>query len=137
MTTAGSAWGNVLLAAAPNSQHVFGLSIVTESFQGAGWHTTTLTDGDPGRILQVAEDLCLDYIGISVGHDEGLAGLAEFIALLRQKSRVCDVRILVGGNVFSHPTSQYVWLGADFVALNVEDALAYCSQQMHLNTPRH
>lgn len=79
----------------------------------------------------------MDYIGISVGHDEGLAGLSEFIALLRQESRARDVRILVGGNVFSHPTSQYVWLGADFVALNVEDALTYCSQQMHLNTPRH
>jgi methanogenic corrinoid protein MtbC1 len=137
MTRAGSAWGNVLLAAAPNSQHVFGLSIVTESFQGAGWHTTTLTDGYQEKIIEAAKELSLDYIGISVGHDEGLAGLSEFIALLRQESRARDVRILVGGNVFSHPTSQYVWLGADFVALNVEDALTYCSQQMHLNTPRH
>ena len=137
VTRAGSAWGNVLLAAAPSSQHVFGLSIVAERFQGAGWHTTTLTDGDPEKIVRAAKDPSLDYIGISVGHDEGLAGLSEFIALLRQESRARDVRILVGGNVFSHPTSQYVWLGADFVTLNVEDALAYCSQQSHLNTPRH
>jgi len=137
MTTAGSAWGNVLLAAAPNSQHVFGLSIVTESFQGAGWNTTTLTDGDPGRLIQVAEAVPADVIGISVGHDEGLVGLAEIIALLRRKSRSSDVKIIVGGNVFAAPTRQYDWLRADFVALSIEDALGYCSRQVQLNVPRH
>lgn len=137
LTSARSAWGNALLAAAPNSQHIFGLSIVTEGFAGAGWNTTTLTDGDPGRLIQVAEAVPADVIGISVGHDEGLVGLAEIIALLRRKSRSSDVKIIVGGNVFAAPTRQYDWLRADFVALSIEDALGYCSRQVQLNVPRH
>jgi methanogenic corrinoid protein MtbC1 len=123
----GSAWGRVLLAAAPETQHVFGLSVVGDSFRAAGWDTQTFTNDHPDGIVRAATDWSADFIGLSVGYDEGLLDLGQFISLLRQKSRNPSVKIILGGNVFSSPRTQYEWLGADYIALSVEDALGYCS----------
>jgi methanogenic corrinoid protein MtbC1 len=123
----GSAWGRVLLAAAPDTQHIFGLSVVSDSFRAAGWDTQIFTNDHPDGIVQAATDWSADFIGLSVGYDEGLLDLGQFISLLRQKSRNPAVKIILGGNVFSSPRAQYEWLGADYVALSVEDALGYCS----------
>lgn len=130
-------WGNILLAAAPRSQHIFGLSVVAERFGGAGWNTTTLTDGIPATILQAVQTVWVDVVGISIGHDEGLVDLDQLTNALRQECTNPEVKIMLGGNVFSPPTNQYNWLGADFVALNVEDALGYCSAATINQSPRH
>jgi hypothetical protein len=61
--------------------------------------------------------------------------LGQFISLLRQKSRNPSVKIILGGNVFLSPRTQYDWLGADYVALSVEDALGYCSGTATVELP--
>jgi len=131
------AWGMILLATAPDTQHVFGLSVVDDSFRAAGWDTQNLTNCPPAEIVQAAELTHADFIGLSVGHDEGLIDLGQFISLLREKSRNPTVKVILGGNVFSAPANQYDWLGADHVALNVEDALEYCSGWMTTEFLRH
>lgn len=133
----GSAWGRVLLAAAPNTHHVFGLAIVEESFRAAGWDTQTFTNEHPDGILHAARSSSVDFIGLSVGHDEAFCELARFISLLRQESRNHEVKIMLGGNVFSSPASQYDWLDADLVALSVEDALAFCSGMASMEFSRN
>lgn len=130
-------WGRILLAAAPNTQHVFGLSVVEDSFRAAGWDTQCFTSSPPDSIVQAAEVTHADFIGLSVGHDEGLLDLGQFISLLRQKSRNPSVKIILGGNIFSAPPNQYDWLGADYVALHVGDALEYCSGLTMTELPRH
>lgn len=122
-----SAWGNVLLAASPGTRHTFGLSVVDDRFRAGGWHTETFTNGNPDTLLDAARKNAAEFIGLSVGHDEGLADLGDFIALLRSESRNPDVRIILGGNIFMSSRDQYDWLGADLVALNVDEALTYCS----------
>lgn len=131
------AWGRILLAAAPDTQHIFGLSVVEDTFRAAGWATQTFTNSHPGIIVQTATVEHVDFIGLSVGHDAGLLDLGQFISLLRQKSRNPSVKIILGGNVFSAPANQYDWLGADYVALNVQDALEYCSGWTTPELPRH
>lgn len=130
-------WGNILLAAAPSSQHIFGLSVVAERFGGAGWKTTTLIDGNPATILQTVQTAWVDVIGLSIGHDEGLVDLDHLTSVLRQECSNPEVKIIIGGNIFSSPTNQYDWLGADFVAINVEDALGYCSAATIKQSLRH
>jgi methanogenic corrinoid protein MtbC1 len=128
-------WGRILLSAAPDTQHVFGLSVVGDSFRAAGWDTQIFTSDRPDSIVQAAMDSFTDFIGLSVGYDEGLMDLGQFISLLRQKSRNPSVKIILGGNVFSSPSTQYDWLGADYVALSVEDALGYCSGTATVELP--
>lgn len=129
--------GQVLLAAAPNNRHVFGLSIVAESLRTADWHTQSLLDSNADHVVQAVQETSPDIIGLSVGYDEGLVNLDRFIAALRQNSSNPDVKIMLGGNVFSQPTEQYEWLGADFVAFSIDDALRYCSTVTSIDRPRH
>lgn len=133
----GSGQGHVLLAAAPNNRHIFGLSIVAESFRTADWQTQSLMDSNADNVVQTVQETSPDFIGLSVGYDEGLINLDRFIATLRQNSRNPDLKIVLGGNVFSQPTVQYEWLGADFVALSIDDALRYCSTVTSIEQPRH
>lgn len=134
---AGNGLGQILLAAAPENRHVFGLSIVAESFRAADWCTHSLIDSDADSVVQAVHAASSDIIGISVGFDEGLINLDRFIACLRQHSRNPTVKIMLGGNVFSQPTVQYEWLGADFIAPSIDDALRYCSTVTSTNRPRH
>ena len=130
-----AAWGHVLLAASPGTRHNFGLSVVDDRFRSGGWSTETFTNGNPGAIVDAARASAADFIGLSVGHDEGLADLGNFIAQLRSESRNSSVRIILGGNIFMSRKDQYDWLGADLVALNVEDALDYCARATAVDQP--
>lgn len=119
--------GRIFLATSPGTQHTFGLSVVDNSFRLAGWDTQTFMSGDCDSILDFARTATFDVIGLSVGHDEGLDGLEDFLSVLRSKSRNHAVKIILGGNIFSQPVRQYDWLGADYIALSVESAMEYCS----------
>ena len=119
--------GRALLAASPGTQHIIGLSVVDDSFRLAGWSTQTFTSGDRDTVIEAAKVTCADVIGLSVGQDEGLINLDAYVSQLRSNSRNRSVKIILGGNVFSHPVRQYSWLGADYIAPTIEDALGYCS----------
>ena len=83
-------------------------AIVEESFRAAGWDTQTFTNEHPDGILHAARSASVDFIGLSVGHDEAFCDLARFISLLRQESRNPEVKgRLPEGTHGDHLCSQF------------------------------
>lgn len=117
---------SMLLSPAPGCQHSIGTLAVADFFRSHGWKTTALTDSTHRAIVNTLSSSEYDFLGLSVGHDEGLDGLADFLYEVRACSRNAALRILVGGNIFTLSKSEYSWIGADFLATSPMDALAYC-----------
>jgi methylmalonyl-CoA mutase cobalamin-binding subunit len=118
--------GRILLASAPGCQHQLGVLVVADHFRVYGWQVQALLDASRRTLLQAVQEQKFDVIGLSVGHDAGLEGLADLIRELRQVNVSASPRVLVGGNIFNHPYSAYDWLGADGVATSAQEALLLC-----------
>ena len=125
--TAGASGGRILLATAPGEVHQLGVLVVGDLFRSHGWHASTLIAERAEVLLQAVQDEALDVLGLSVGHDATLQGLADLLRRLRACSRHPGLQIVLGGNVFGAPVRQYDWLGADHIALSATDALQFCA----------
>jgi len=120
-------FGSILLATAPGNEHNLGVLVVSEQFRASGWSVRTLLDGSKEVLCQTLRETHIDFLGLSVGCDAAMSGLGNLLQDLRLLSRNPDMRIVLGGKVFDLPSSQYDWLGADFVAVAPQDALNYCA----------
>ncbi len=125
----------VLIAPAPDCEHNLGIYAVADFFRTQGWPTQMLVDARPQVLLERISRQHVDFLGLSVGHDAGLDGLADFLQECRKRSAHPKMRILLGGNIFTLRKSSYAWLGADLVALDPAEAHAFC--QTHTSTKPH
>lgn len=87
-------------APVPGEQHTFGISMLEEMFQHAGWDTESEYNPSFASIAQIAASKRLDVIGFSVGCQELLALLPDLIVETRKSSLNRDVTIMVGGQLF-------------------------------------
>lgn len=113
----------ILLTPAPGEQHSMGLMMVKEFFLRGGWEVV----GGPGVPsqevgAQVASEW-FDCIGISVGGDCRLDGLATWIDSLRAASRNRAVSILLGGPHFVAHPELAAFFGADATASDARTAV--------------
>ena len=112
----------VLLLPAPGEQHTFGLSIVAEFFRREQWDVVLdlgQTMIDP---LEAVQAEWFDAVGFSVGHDARLDWLRTCIQGVRRLSRNPEVRVLVGGPVFSLSPQYVEAVGADATATDGREA---------------
>lgn len=114
--------GRILVATVPGEEHVFGAMVLADALRAVGWHVDTLLGTD-------AQTLCASVgrgrhavVGLSVGHDLVLDGLADLIADLRLAAPGPVPRILLGGAGLVQPIAQYHFLGADGIAQSAADA---------------
>lgn len=119
---------SLVIAASPGTQHNFGVMVLSDFFEIDGWRVKTLQDGKEDLIFDAVQERRVDVLGLSVGHDAALQYLSEHIVRARSLSRNPNLRVILGGNIFSEPKKQYDWLGADFVALSAEEAVLYCRE---------
>jgi MerR family transcriptional regulator, light-induced transcriptional regulator len=126
--------GRLLLASAPGCQHHLGLWVVADHFRAHGWHVQTLLDAPVHVLIQAVRDERPDVLGLSVGHDAALQGVADLIKAIRHSAAIGPLRILMGGNIFKQPNTNYQWLGADGVATHAQEAMAICA---HWTRPKH
>lgn len=118
--------GNIVFAAAPGCEHNIGVLVLTDFFRSCGWHVYEFIQDSANSITNQISNHLIDFLGISVGHDEALLGLADHIKNFRSVSKNPSLRIILGGNVFDMRASEYDWIGADYIAYSPNEALQYC-----------
>lgn len=107
---------SILLTMAPGEQHIFGLTLVAEAFERAGWHVTVLTGPNDRDPLSVIAGRRFDVLGITIGGTHDRAALKSWVQTLRTRSAQSDVRVLVGGNDVVANPDLVAAIGADATA---------------------
>jgi MerR family transcriptional regulator, light-induced transcriptional regulator len=118
----------VMLASAPGSQHVLGLSMVSECFRTAGWQVAIEVSPSAHGLCRAAGNEWFDVVGLSVALDSQLAEVPALIAGLRSASRNPSAAVILGGPIFSvHPREPQEF-GAQGICLDARDAVLLASQ---------
>ncbi len=119
--------GLVCLSLLPGGEHQFGLLVVADALQAAGW-TVRLFEGD--RTAALLDTLARDEVallGLSLGNDRELALAPGLVAKARAVSKRQPLRVLIGGNVLHEPAGQYAFVQADGVAFDAASAVAFAA----------
>lgn len=120
----------VLLGLAPGEQHGFGLVLVGEAFQRAGWDVTVVAAG--GSLPLRAAAQAYDVVGVSLGGTARAGGVPALCHAIRQASRTRGVGVLLGGPLFAHPGEPLLaapW-GADAIVRDAREAVAAAAAWM-------
>jgi methanogenic corrinoid protein MtbC1 len=91
----------VMLASAPGSQHVLGLSIVSEMFRKAGWQVVLEVSPSRTQLCHAVQNEWFDLVGLSVALDSQLDTLSSLVDSLKAASRNPTTPVLLGGPAFS------------------------------------
>ncbi len=113
----------VMFASAPGSQHVLGLSIVSEFFRKDGWQVVVEIAPSLTELCHAAHNEWFDLIGFSVGLVEQIDTLPDLITRVRQASRNPNTQVLLGGPAFLLKPSQAQSLGAGAICLDPKEGL--------------
>ena len=112
-----------LLAQPADEQHLFGLAMVAEFLRRDGWDVIGGVGAavpDPGA--RVREEW-VDLVGFSIGVDERMDWLRQAIRRVRAMSSNSQVRIVVGGPVFTLHPDWALEVGADGTARDATQAV--------------
>jgi MerR family transcriptional regulator, light-induced transcriptional regulator len=115
---------SVLLLPARGEQHTFGLLLVAEFFQRAGWYVMggpMLPATDPAETVR---HTWFDILGFSIGSECQLDDLVRDIRRVRRSSRNRNIGILVGGPLLLQRPDLVARIGADATAVDAPGAVA-------------
>jgi methanogenic corrinoid protein MtbC1 len=119
----GDSGKRALIVPAPGEQHTFGLFLVVEFLRRAGWHCWTGTPAAMSDLHALACDQHFDVIGLSVSAERNLEQLEQKISGVRERSVNPDVKVILGGHVFSEQNELAREHGADATAKDGRDAV--------------
>ena len=121
---------NIVLYVPPNEQHSFGAQLLADQMAREGFCVELLL-GRPATVLydSLANHRC-DLLGISLGYDEALLGMADLISKARLESANPAMSVAVGGQVFVSDITNYSFLGADVVLTAGEDPVVRLREQL-------
>ncbi|MBV9825816.1 MAG: cobalamin B12-binding domain-containing protein [Alphaproteobacteria bacterium] len=108
--------GRALLGSAAHEQHTFGLFVIAEFFHRAGWAVWYEPAADAGSIARIASRESFTLVGLSASSDRMIDALTEEIRTVRRVSRNPNVKVMVGGRVFSEHPELVAAVGADTTA---------------------
>lgn len=112
-----------LFALTPGDQHSLGLIMVVEFFRQAGWRTICMPDATAEDLVHMVETERFDLIGFSMANEKWLEPLPPLIGRLRRASQNQQVRVMVGGRVFSEDPRRVAAVGADETAADAREAV--------------
>ena len=112
----------VLLAPAPGEQHMFGICMVAEFFRRAGWDVLGEPPAGGGDLVEIVRSESFALVGLSVGGEVRLDGLAAVIREIRRASRNRSIRVMVGGQAFNARPELVALVGADATAADARQA---------------
>jgi hypothetical protein len=125
--------GPVLFASVPGGEHILGALSVADHFVLNHWQVDTCLGTTKKALLERVTTKPFQLICLTVGTDAELEGLADLIIDIRTKIAPQSTPILLGGNVFVLPDKEYRWLGANYIAKTVDDAIHFALQSVHYN----
>jgi methanogenic corrinoid protein MtbC1 len=114
----------VMLASAPGSQHLLGLSIVSEFFRNAGWQVVLEVSPSGAALARAVGNEWFDLVGLSVALDSQLTDLPDLVGRLRAASRNPLVPVMLGGPVFLMRDLSAEQFGAQAVCLDARESLS-------------
>lgn len=121
---AGHEKGRALLVPVPGEQHTFGLRLVEEFLIRNGWSVTCNFRASHADILDAVAAKSYNFVGFSISCERLLPALRSAIRGLRSASRNPELRIMVGGVLFTDLSAEADSCGADAVAIDADDAVA-------------
>jgi len=119
---------SALIVAAPGEQHTFGLLMLTEFFRREGWNVCSSAPDSATELIELVASQPFDVIGCSVGTERTLETLPGLIQRVRERSRNGNIKVIVGGRLFSEQPGLANSVGADATAGNGMDAVRLAEQ---------
>jgi methanogenic corrinoid protein MtbC1 len=126
---AAGAQKRVMLASAPGSQHILGLTIVSEFFRKEGWQTVVEVSPSKDELVQAVGNEWFDVIGVSVAIQAQLDELKNLIEALRDASRNPKSMVLLGGPIFTMQSFTAAQFCADEICTDPRIAVKLASIQ--------
>ena len=116
----------IMLACAPGSQHILGITILADFFRVAGWQVVVEISSHESELQRSVENEWFDMVGLSVGLVEQLPTLPNLIQHLRVHSRNPHALFILGGAALlspqPSPMTHSQW-GADGVSTDAAEAV--------------
>lgn len=112
-----------LLATAPGEQHIFGILMVENFLLRAGWDVEGgIMTRDESELVKLVESQWFAVVGLSLSGEVFVDRLSSAIKAIRAHSINRDVKVFVGGNLFSQNPGLVDQVGADSVARDAYEA---------------
>ncbi|MGU3362900.1 B12-binding domain-containing protein [Methylobacterium sp. M6A4_1b] len=112
-----------LLMGAPGELHTFGVAVVEQFLQVAGWQVASGLASSPSQISQLVRSRKFDVVGLTLSCETRIDGLTASIRSIREVSRNRSVGIMVGGPVFLDKPDLVERVGADASAVDAPTAV--------------
>lgn len=113
-----------LLAPAPQSQHTFGLLMVSEFFRRAGWDVWARTSVTEAELIATASKEWFDLCGLSLSTESQVDVLTSVILKVRAASRNRSLVIMVGGPIVVARPELVGLVGADGTSFDAASAVS-------------
>lgn len=119
----------VLLATLPVEQHTYGVLMLADFFRQRQWDVCVDVPGRGRHTLRMLQTQHFDLLGLSLGSENRLDELADWISMARRAAHHREMMILVGGPIFVDRPDLATMVGADGTAgdaasaMDVADAL--------------
>lgn len=112
-----------LLIPMPGEQHTFGLVMVADFFRRAGWDVWTDPVKDANELASLVRHEWFTMIGLSVGCESHLEGLASSIHSVRRAARNRSIGVMVGGSLIAKHPELAIQVGADATGKDARQAV--------------
>jgi len=114
---------SLLLLPSPGEQHTFGLQLLAEFFQRAGWRVAGGPKSSGIDAAGLVRRTWFDVVGFSIGSERMFDGLAKSIRQVRRASRNRYLGVMVGGPLFQQRPELVALAGADASAGDASTAI--------------
>lgn len=121
----------ILLATLPQSQHTFGVSMLSEFFRREGWTVLAIPSPLNDEVAQSLANSWFDVFALSASADREIEGLHDMICRARKHSCNPDLSVIVGGALFLRQPALVKVVGADAMSDDAPGALAMATQLVH------
>lgn len=112
-----------LLIPMPGEQHTFGLVMVADFFRRAGWDVWNDAVGTSSELVSLVRHEWFTMIGLSVGCESHLEGVASTIHSLRRAARNKSIGVMVGGSLIAKHPELAIQVGADATGKDARQAV--------------
>ena len=119
---------SVLVNPYPGEQHTFGLMMLVEFFRRDGWRVWSGSPGSYEELLGLLESDRFDVVGLSVATERYLDSVPDLLQSVRERSKNKNIKVIVGGRLFSEQPELANKVGADATAMDGVDAVRLAEQ---------